>query len=115
MLDFPRWKVWATLITLLIGIVLALPNFLPPSALSALPDGLPKQQINLGLDLRGGSHILLEADTRDVAKQRLDTLEESARAELRDADGGRIGYGDMSLSGGRLSFLVRDVADVGPA
>src|SRR5688500_2337566 len=105
MLDFPRWKIWSIVAVLVTVIALALPNFLPGGVVADLPDWMPKQQVNLGLDLRGGSHILLEADTRDVAKQRLDTIEESARAELRDAEGGRIGFGDMSLSGGRLSFL----------
>ncbi len=112
MLNFPRWKVWSTIAVLVIGILLSLPNFLPQSVLTALPDGVPKAQINLGLDLRGGSHILLEADTADVRKQRLDTLEETVRAELRAAPGGRISFGDMSLRNDRLTFLVRDVNDV---
>lgn len=112
MLDFPRWKIWSIVAVLLVGVLFALPNFVPSSVLADLPNGLPKQQINLGLDLRGGSHILLEADVADVRKQRLDTLEESARAELRNAAGGRISFGDMSLRGDRLTFLVRDVNDV---
>jgi preprotein translocase subunit SecD len=112
MLDFPRWKIWGIVAVLLVGVILALPNFVPTSVLSQLPNGLPRQQINLGLDLRGGSHILLEADVADVRKQRLDTLEETVRSELRNATGGRISFGDMSLRGGRLSFLVRDVNDV---
>lgn len=112
MLDFPRWKIWSIVAVLLLGVLFALPNFVPSSVLANLPNGLPKQQINLGLDLRGGSHILLEADVADVRKQRLDTLEESARAELRNAPGGRISFGDMSLRGDRLTFLVRDVNDV---
>ncbi|MFC3713957.1 protein translocase subunit SecD [Sphingoaurantiacus capsulatus] len=112
MLNFPRWKIWSTITVLVLGILLSLPNFLPRSVLTALPDGVPKAQINLGLDLRGGSHILLEADTADVRKQRLDTLEETVRAELRSAPGGRISFGDMSLRNDRLTFLVRDVNDV---
>jgi preprotein translocase subunit SecD len=112
MLDFPRWKIWTIVLVSLAGVLMALPNFVPSSVLAQLPDGVPKQQINLGLDLRGGSHILLEADVADVRKQRLDTLEETVRAELRNAPGGRISFGDMSLRGDRLSFLVRDVNDV---
>jgi preprotein translocase subunit SecD len=112
MLDFPRWKIWGIVAVLLVGVVLALPNFMPSAWLASLPDGFPKQQINLGLDLRGGSHILLEADVADVRKQRLDTLEETVRQELRDAAGGRISFGDMSLRNDRLTFLVRDVNDV---
>ncbi|MCA3254006.1 MAG: protein translocase subunit SecD [Alphaproteobacteria bacterium] len=111
MLDFPKWKVWSVILTLVIGLAFAAPNFLPESTLSKVPDWLPKKQLNLGLDLRGGSHLLLEADTSDVLKTRLETLEESIRAELRDAGGGRIGYGDLSVKDGRISFLVRDVAD----
>jgi preprotein translocase subunit SecD len=111
-LDFPRWKVWSVLLVLLTGLVFAVPTFVPERTLAGLPDWLPKRQLNLGLDLRGGSHILLEADTADVRRQRIETLEELVRTELRDADGGRIGYGDMSARDGRVSFLVRDVADV---
>ncbi len=112
MLNFPRWKIWSIIAVLVAGVVLALPNFLPQSVLATLPNGFPKQQINLGLDLRGGSHLLLEADTADVRKQRLDTLEETVRVELRNAPGGPIGFGDMSLRNGQLSFLIRDVHDV---
>jgi len=112
MLDFPRWKIWSIALVLLVGLVFALPNFLPSSVLASLPNGFPKQQINLGLDLRGGSHLLLEANIEDVRKQRLDTLEETVRQELRGAAGGRIAFGDMSLRNGRLTFMVRDVNDV---
>ena len=112
MLDFPKWKIWGILVVVAIGVLLAVPNFFPEKTVAAWPSFVPKDQVNLGLDLRGGSHILLEAETSDVAKQRLDTLEDSARAELRDAAGGRIGFGDMSRNEGRLSFLVRNVADV---
>ena len=112
MLDFPKWKIWGILLVLAVGVILAVPNFFPESAVAKWPAGLPRDRVNLGLDLRGGSHILLEAEPADVAKQRLDTLEDSVRSELRDAEGGRIGFGDMSRTGGKLSFLVRNVSDV---
>jgi preprotein translocase subunit SecD len=112
MLDFPRWKIWVIGAALFAALILSLPNFFPESQVATWPNALPKKQLNLGLDLRGGSHILLEADTADVRKQRLDTLEETVRAELRNAPGGRISFGDMSLRGGRLSFLVRDPNDI---
>jgi preprotein translocase subunit SecD len=112
MLDFPRWKVWSIVAVLVAGLIFALPNFFPESTVARWPAFLPKQQVNLGLDLRGGSHILLEADIEDVRKQRLETLEETIRQELRNAPGGRISFGDMSLRDGRLSFMVRDVNDV---
>lgn len=112
MLDVARWKIWGAALLFLAALLFSLPNFLPGRTLSALPDWFPRKELNLGLDLRGGSHILLEADVADVRKQRLETLEELVRAEMRTAEGGRIGIGDVSLKGGRLSFLVRETNDV---
>lgn len=109
MLDFPRWKMWATSLACLFGILLAIPSFLPESTVAKFPGFLPSSQINLGLDLAGGSHLLLEGDTSDVAKQRLDQMEDIMRSELRRA---KIEVGDMSTAGGRLSFLVRDPSKV---
>src|SRR3546814_10480506 len=71
MLDFPPWKTWGIFLTVLVGLVFAVPNFFPEEVVAKWPAFVPREQINLGLDLRGGSHILLEADTGDVAKQRL--------------------------------------------
>lgn len=112
MLDFPRWKVWAIALTVLAGIVFTLPNLLTEEQAAALPKGVPSQQLNLGLDLRGGSHILLEADPADVRKARLETLEETVRQELRGAEGGPIPYQDLSVRDGAVSFTVRNAQDV---
>jgi preprotein translocase subunit SecD len=112
MLDFPRWKVWAIALTILVGFVFTIPNLLTEEQAAALPRGVPNQQLNLGLDLRGGSHILLEADPADVRKARLETLEEVVRQELRTADGGPIPYMDMSVRDGSVSFTVRNPGDV---
>ncbi len=109
MLDFPRWKMWAVSLLCLIGIALAIPSFLPESTVAKWPAFVPSARINLGLDLAGGSHLLLEGDTSDVAKQRLEQMEDIMRSELRRA---KIEVGDMSTAGGRLSFLVRDPAQV---
>src|SRR3546814_8578557 len=108
MLDFPPWKTWGIFLTVLVGLVFAVPNFFPEEVVAKWPAFVPREQINLGLDLRGGSHILLEADTGDVAKQRLEVIEESVRSELRQGEGGRINIGDVSTSGGRLRFMVRE-------
>lgn len=113
MFDFPKWQrigIWALL---LVGALFALPNFFPEKTVARWPSFVPRAQLNLGLDLRGGSHILLEADPADVAKQRLQTLEEEVRGELRRGD--RIETGDMSLAGGRLAFAVRDPAKLDAA
>uniref|UniRef100_UPI001F4B219F hypothetical protein n=1 Tax=Escherichia coli TaxID=562 RepID=UPI001F4B219F len=60
MLDFPRWKVWGIVLLCLIGIGLAVPSFFPASQVARWPGFLPSARINLGLDLAGGSYLLLE-------------------------------------------------------
>lgn len=107
MLDFPRWKIWGITILCLIGIAFSIPSFFPENQTAKWPGWVPTARINLGLDLKGGSHLLLEADTGDVARRRLATKEEEVRAELRRASP-RIEIGDISTANGRLSFLLRD-------
>jgi preprotein translocase subunit SecD len=106
-LDFPRWKVWSIWLVILIGIAFAVPSLFPKSEVEKWPSWVPRTQINLGLDLAGGSQLLLEADERDAAKQRLEAMEETVTTELRRGEP-RIAIGDVSTRGGRLSFLVRD-------
>src|SRR3989344_2111988 len=114
MLDFPRWKTISISLILALGVLMAIPSLLPAGAAKYYPSFLPQEKINLGLDLQGGSHILLEGDPKDVAAQRLQNMEETVRAAMRSAKP-RIGIGDISREGGKLSFLVRDVSQVDAA
>ena len=114
MLDFPKWKVWAVMLPILIGILLAIPSMMPANQAAKLPSWMPDARISLGLDLAGGSHLLLEADSLDAAKQRLAAKEEEVSTDLRRGDP-QIDIGDVSTAGGRLSFLVRDSAQVDAA
>ena len=106
MLDFPRWKVWSISLVILIGILFAIPSMLPADLKARYPSWLPSATINLGLDLAGGSQLLLEADQADAAKQRLQAMEDQVQTELRRSP--RVEIGDVSTAGGRVSFLVRD-------
>lgn len=113
MLDFPRWKkIWLWFISLTMAAA-ALPSLAAVMG-GAWPSALPDPKVNLGLDLAGGSHILLEADPAQVARQRLEGMEESVRAALRAAKP-RIRLGDISSKGGRLSFLLEDPSQVDAA
>ena len=66
MFEFPRWKVWGITLVCLIGMLLAVPSLIPVSQTDKWPSWVPNPRISLGLDLAGGSHLLLEADTSDV-------------------------------------------------
>jgi preprotein translocase subunit SecD len=113
MLDFPRWKIWLVIATIVVCTALAVPTFLPDNVRRTIPSWVPQPVVNLGLDLAGGSYLLLEADTRDVAAQRLDNMRESVRSVMRRDP--RIEIGDISVQGGKLSFMVRDTAKVDAA
>jgi preprotein translocase subunit SecD len=114
-LDFPRWKVWGITLLCLIGIAFAIPSLFPEKQVQQWAPGLPSARINLGLDLAGGSHLLLEAQTGDVAKEQLQSMEEIIRSEMRRASPARIDVGEISSAGGRLSFMVRNPAQVDAA
>jgi preprotein translocase subunit SecD len=113
MLNFPRWKIVLIVMTLLVGVLCAVPSFLPERIVSTFP-GAFQTRVNLGLDLAGGSHLLLEANPDDVAKQRVENMEEQVRTALR-RDEPRIAIGDISRKDGKLSFMVRDTAQVDAA
>ena len=113
MLEFPTWKkVWFWGLTLVIAAA-ALPSLFNVANLP-WPRFLPDPEINLGLDLAGGSHILLEADESQVEQQRLENMEESVRGRLRLAEP-RIRIGDISSANGRLSFMLKDPSQVDAA
>lgn len=113
MLDFPRWKVWLIVASLAAGVFFSLPTFLPERVYNQLPSFL-QVKVNLGLDLSGGSHILLEANPAEVAKQRLVNMEEQIRTELRRGDP-KIAIGDISQRDGKLRFMVREPSQVDAA
>jgi preprotein translocase subunit SecD len=112
-LDFPRWKVWLISLTIFVGIFLAIPSLLPPSAREKWPIWLPHETISLGLDLAGGSQLLLEADAADAQKQRLQAMEDTVATEMRRDP--RVEIGDISTAEGRVSFMVRDPTKVDTA
>lgn len=78
-----KWVVALYSLVVLIGIIIALPNFFTQKQLDALPSWLPKRQVTLGLDLRGGSYLVLEVDAAALKKDRLRTLLDDARSKLR--------------------------------
>jgi preprotein translocase subunit SecD len=104
MLQFQPWKIILVAAVCVVGLALALPNLASRESAEALPDWLPNQQISLGLDLQGGSHLLLEVDTDAVIRERLEDIVQSVRSSLREA---RIGYTGLGIAGGRVQVRVR--------
>lgn len=116
MVYLERWKTLLILAVCLLGVLYAAPNALPRDVVTWLqanaPALAPNQTVNLGLDLRGGSHLLLEVATDSVIEERMQGLVDQARAELRNA---KIGYTDLGLANGAVHFKLTDVAQADKA
>lgn len=80
-----RWVLWTYIFIILAGIVLAFPNMFTKAQLDALPNWLPKKQVALGLDLRGGSYLVLEVDAAALKKDRVRSILDDVRGRLRTA------------------------------
>jgi SecD/SecF fusion protein len=92
----------------LMGAMTALPNLFTPAQLKILPDWFPKQQVVLGLDLRGGAHMALELDTKALVAGRSQDLMRQARTALKDAD---IRPVSVRLAGNTTIVTLRTPSD----
>jgi preprotein translocase subunit SecD len=84
MLYFTRWKALAIILTALAVCLCAVPNFFPEATVKTWPTWAQRRLV-LGLDLQGGSHLLLEVDANSVKKDKLEQIRDDARRTLRDA------------------------------
>jgi preprotein translocase subunit SecD len=111
MLHFSRWQILATLLISFFFCAMLIPNMLAPQTLQSLPKFL-QRTMTLGLDLQGGSHILLEIDSKAVREERIVSLRDDVRRVLRDA---RIGYTGLTSQGLTVQLRIREAKDVGDA
>ncbi|WP_341894341.1 protein translocase subunit SecD [Ferrovibrio terrae] len=108
MMYFAPWKIALIALACLVSVAFSIPSFFPAATVATWPNWLPKRQISLGLDLRGGAHLLFEVDTSVVLRERLEALVEGARNEMRTA---RIGYTNLGVSGtNSVTLRLRDPA-----
>lgn len=105
MMSLARWKIVAIVASILFGVLYTLPNLLPAPVLNAWPAFLPHKTLNLGLDLRGGSYLLLEVDTAALQQEKLKNLAEDVRTTLEEAD---IGVNNIATAGNKLSIRLAD-------
>lgn len=110
MLYIDKWKIVLTALLCVLGVAYAVPNLLSAERQvwmqNTLPDWMPGKTVSLGLDLQGGSHILLEADTATVIAERMEGMVDAARKELAAA---KIGYLDLTAKRNGISFRLRDL------
>ena len=112
MLYFSRWKTFLLLVICCGGIFFSLPNFLSKETQQKLPSWF--QPANLGLDLQGGAHLLLEVDIQTIIQERLETLKESVRDVLRKGDY-KIRYLGLGISNQHVHVTIPDEEDLSKA
>src|SRR6266513_1641280 len=105
MLYFANWKVLLICGICALGVLLSLPNLFTPAELARLPSFIPHRQVALGLDLRGGSYLLLEVDVAAAQRDRLNAIIDVVRNTLRDA---KIGYTGLNVEGDAVVFTIRE-------
>lgn len=93
MLYFSPWKTGLIVLSMITALLFAMPNFFSKEFVDTWPNWIPKKQLSLGLDLRGGAHLLLEMDVKDLRHNMLQNLREDVRKKLRDAKIGTVGTG----------------------
>jgi len=105
-------SIWSRLLTLIIllgGILVALPNALPPDVRARMPKFLPSAAVNLGLDLQGGSYLLLGVDFDQVTRDRAESLMGDIRAGLRKA---HLPFTDINTRGDTVTVRITDAARI---
>src|ERR1700716_4451981 len=107
MLYFSRWKATAILLTTLLVCVCAVPNFFADQTVKTWPKWAQRHLV-LGLDLQGGSHILLEVDSNYIKKDKLDQVRDDVRRTLRDA---KIGYTGLAARGDSVEVRITKDTD----
>jgi SecD/SecF fusion protein len=109
MLALSRWKIALVLASFLFGLIFTLPNLVAPGS---LPSWAPQQRLNLGLDLQGGSYLLLEVDTAALNTERLTNLTEDIRSRLR---GDQIDFSGLGVHGDAVDVQISDPTKLQPA
>jgi preprotein translocase subunit SecD len=109
MVSLSRWKILLVIFSVVFGLFFALPNALPQDVREGLPGFMPKKVLNLGLDLQGGSYLLLEVDTEALRAERLTNMVEDVRTALREE---QIAFADLGVVSGGVNVRIVDPAQV---
>ncbi len=96
-------------LVILLGLLSALPNFLPATVSGTLPDWYANNTLALGLDLRGGSHLLLEVDSQELLASTNEQLAEQIKSALRDA---RLQHSPVQVADNAISIEPRNTTQL---
>lgn len=107
MLYFTRWRALGIVLTALVVCLCAVPNFFPEAQVKTWP-AWAQRRLVLGLDLQGGSYLLLEVDSNYVKKEKLDQIRDDVRKVLREA---KIGYTGLNTRNDAVEVRISKEGD----
>lgn len=108
MLHFSPIKIVMTVLVCVVSLLFALPNFFAKETVAGWPGFLPKKQVALGLDLKGGAHLLLAMDVDSLRKDWLTNTQLDARKQLRDA---KIQFSGVGVANNSVVVRLVNAAD----
>ncbi len=112
MLQLRPWKVALVVFAFVFGVVFTLPNLLPRAVTDGLPSWVPTARLNLGLDLQGGSYLMLEVDTVALKQEKLNNLTEDVRRVLGQK---QIAFSGLAINHDAVVARITNAADVAGA
>jgi len=112
MFHYPRWKILSILGTVFIALLLAVPNILPSATQDVWKNRFGLHPMTLGLDLQGGSNILMEVDRKDLTDKVQQQLMGDIRAKLRE---GKIGYSGLGKAENGVTVAITKPEDLDKA
>ena len=109
MLYYSRAKIIAILSSVLLAILLALPNVLPADYQKWFKDNTIARPMTLGLDLQGGANVLMEVDPVEFKATLIKQLMGDIRATLRDQ---KVAYKGLQRTENGVQVTLTDAGDV---
>ena len=105
MVQFKKWQLFLVILFSLFAIIFSLPNFFSKETLKKLPSFIPSNQIVLGLDLQGGSYLLIEVDTESVISENFESFSDNLRLSLRK---NKIPYSKFNIKNNNIFFNIKN-------
>ena len=105
MVQFKKWQLFLVILFSFFAIIFSLPNFLSKETLKKAPSFLPSEQVVLGLDLQGGSYLLIEVDTESVVLENFESFSDGLRLSLRK---NKIPYTKFDIKNNNIFFNIKN-------
>ena len=103
MQKLPKWKIFTSIGCTVLALIFAIPNFVEVQS-----EIFPTNKVNLGLDLRGGAHLLLDVDFDSYIDDTMEHLTDNVRKDLREE---KVGYKNLANKNHIVQFELRSSED----